>query len=64
MVPKCPYCGALEEMTWNAGYLVWMCPQERVGLGNHPRQFTSNSTGPDLTVREYIIPDLCNPDTK
>ena len=44
MVPKCPYCGALKEMAWNAGYLVWVCPQERSGLGNHPQQITTNTT--------------------
>ena len=54
MVPKCPYCGAQEEMAWNAGSLVWVCPQERAGLGDHPQQFTTNTTAPEPRVRQYV----------
>jgi len=35
---QCPHCGAQREMIWNAGYPVWVCPQEHAGLGRHPGQ--------------------------
>ena len=41
---QCPHCGAHREMIWNAGHLVWVCPQERDGLGFHPGQRTTNNT--------------------
>lgn len=40
----CPHCGVARERFYDHGYIVWACPQERMGLGQHPSQSTSAGT--------------------